>query len=655
MNLTRANQIARCIAAFLFILFIPTLQSAEQSSEPNTLVTMQYVLNGRSVLDMPLSHVFMCVSFPPGAFNILLKSENLLIARNTIDNILELESVIDESNQTNGLNPKVNKHLVDLFPMMHFDSIEAGGQTFNDVFITEVSREEVKFRDTNSRRYSWPVEMFPESIQKQLSLYSAKFETFIAEQQKRSDAIIKRSKGSVVLFNSETDFKGKLLSTPADNVSASEVSISNQDIDPEFNGIPLSEILASGIVAKSRSPIYELSGGDAAFCEAADSIILKYSEAGSFAGAEFERKVAFRNLAKDAYPAKVLGYVRPGFLLKALNWKNTDSAAVFFPKNIGGMRFGAIRWSDFSMTGDNSTRRWWNDAPQDPLSAIPNTNIHTKFTPYSLTANSLLFDPFDSSGAILSNTDSIMSRAWIVQPADQSDNDSFTRNGGVLSVVETRDGLFLGYLSEKTESRVGQITWEQAASTNNAPYKLKVDSKVNLQPGSSIFSLFDADTKSQKRVPSNNPQDFLIFPETYSEILHKGTWALKTSLAIPNDSGFEPLQELENQSTFQYEIQKRLERIKILFDTLDNDKIYLLVTLEYKIREMERRTSVNSGESITAKPWRKMKEQLTSSIALFGDGAATFTDGERIYRIAADTLNKPKLTIYSVDRNRLSR
>jgi len=100
---------------------------------------------------------------------------------------------------------------------------------------------------------------------------------------------------------------------------------------------------------------------------------------------------------------------------------------------------------------------------------------------------------------------------------------------------------------------------------------------------------------------------------------------------------------------------KKLDRIQIQFDALDNDKLRLLVISEYNIREVERKANANGGESIAAKPWRKKKEQLSSDVALSGDGSALFTDGEKVYRIAAGRMKKPELTIYSVEKNRLTR
>jgi len=579
--------------SILLILLATHLCTAQQA---NQLYMMEYKVSGRLAMDVKTySRDFPSptptttaqyylqsqgVSFSAGASANLIGIK--LLIKNTKPNILLVEKIIDASNKENGVLPGINKHFTDLYPQqnteltqnkstnnvqaisseaqgsgvgMHIDSIEVNNQIFKDVTITEVFPDHIRFKHTTGIA-SLPMTMLSESLQKQLSFDPAKLAAFQAEQQRKLDAAKQRAK------DNEDQLKAQKKETTIEPVPVAQSpvkpqAVSHMDTNPEFNGIPLSEIIASAIVATARSPIYELSGGDLPFCDAADRVSSKYSGAkNSSYEAYRERHDALQTLAKDAHPAKILGYVRPGFLLKALNWKSTDSASACFPKSIGGMRYGAVRWSDFSMTGDNSSRKWWNDATQDPLAAIPDTNINTRFKPYPLTAKTLLFDPFEASDAILSNTDNTMTAAWIVQSSDSSVSSKLTRNGGVLAVVETRDGLFLGYLSEKGESGLSQITWEQATSTKNAPFELKAEPAKDLKTGSSVFSLFDAATKTQKRVPSNNPQEFVVFPETYSELLHKGTWALKTSLAVPNDSGFEPLRELETQATFQFEIQK---------------------------------------------------------------------------------------------------
>jgi len=621
------------------------------------------------------------VGFPVGAGANLIGIK--LVIRNTKANILNSERLIDTINKAHGVHPGINKHFSDFHPAqtgvspqnastnnfkailskvegvgvgMNIDLIEINDQTFQDVVITEVYPDRIRFKHTTGVA-SLPMTQLSESLQKQLNYDPTKVEAFQAEQQTKLDAAKQRAKTNEE--QKKALYKETVEPAPIAQAPTEPKAISNQDINPEFNGVPLSEIIDDAIIATSRSPIYDISGGDSAFCEAADRINSRHTGAKTNSSSEAyqERRDALQRLAKDAHPAKILGYVRPGFLLKTLNWKSTDSASVFFPKSIGGARFGAVRWSDFSMLGANSSRNWWNQTSRDPLSAIPTSDTfrYSKFKPYPLTAKTLLFDPFEASDPILSNADNTMTAAWIVQSFDPSVNSKLIRNGGVLGVVETRDGLFLGYLSEKGESGLSQITWEQATTATNTPFALKAEPAKDLKTGSAVFTLFDADTRTQKRIPSNNPHEFILFPETYSEVLQKGAWALKTSLAVPIDSGFEPLRELETQSTFQFEIQKKLDRIQIQFDGLDSDKLRLLVVSEYNIREVERTTNANGGETISAKPWRKKKEQLTSDIALSGDGSALFTDGERIFQIAAGRMEKPELTIYKVEANRLSR
>jgi hypothetical protein len=444
---------------------------------------------------------------------------------------------------------------------------------------------------------------------------------------------------------------------PPSDSSARDANKSHQQFNPEYNGVPLSEIIGKAIIANIRAPIYDISGGDSSFCEAVDKIHEKYpDQSNATYDAYRERFEALQTIAKNAHPEKILGYVRPGFMFIAMNWKSTESAPVAFPKPIGGCRFGAVRWSDFSYTGKTTSRKWWNDSVQDPLSGIPEIDVNDSFfKEYSLTVKTQLFDPFEASDAILSNADNTMIKAWVVQSSDPSISNRFVRNGSFLSVVETRDGLFLGYLSEKGDSGLSQITWEQATSETNTPFELKKERTQDLKSGSKIFSLFDSAKRTRKRTPSNNPQEFVLFPETFSDVLQMGTWALTTSLAVPSDSGFEPLQELETQATFQFEIQKRLERIEIQFDSLDDDKLRLLVISEYRRREVERKRNANGGESVAAKPWRKLKEQLSTEVALSGDGSVLFTDGEAIFQISEGRMKKPVLNFFSVKKNRLYR
>jgi len=424
--------------------------------------------------------------------------------------------------------------------------------------------------------------------------------------------------------------------------------------DPVFNGLPLSAIFVNAVVATSRSPVYEISGGDTSLREAEDAVNAEYaSPLHQFLLRNYCYDIAsaFKKVSKDCHPGKTIGYVRPGFILASLEYKNNESAPVLFPKSIGGMRFGVIKWTDFSFAGSTGYRKWWNESGPDPLSDVSIVAC-PQFKPFMLTKNSRLLDPFSASEVILSNTEYTMSAAWMIHPANATKPAGFARNGGVLSVVETSDGLFLGYLTEKGITGLSALTWEQALSTNTAPFAIKPDpSKKELKTNTAIFSLFDADSRTQKRSPSSNPEDFLVFPEAYPEILQKGTWALKTSLTAPRGSGFEPIREFEAQTTLQYEVQRKLDRIQLQFDAMDKNSLSLLVISEFSTRDVERKVNATGGETIVAKPWRQKKEQASAYVGLSGDGAVRFTDGEKIYQIALGAMGKPQLTVFHIEKN----
>jgi hypothetical protein len=439
---------------------------------------------------------------------------------------------------------------------------------------------------------------------------------------------------TVVTANPAQDTSDKSIPKP----NTPPIVVSNQAVisnNPIFNGIPLSEILCNAVVATSRSPIYELSGGDQSFRDTLEHIKAKYTRSNDSYPAYLERLNALQALAKDALPGRLLGYLRPEFIVKSMNWQSTDSAPVLFPKTIGGMQFGAVHWSDFTT-----------------VKVVPH-DLNATFKPYPLTTKSLLFDPFDALDPILSNTESTMITAWII--SDKTGQNTIVCNGAILSVVETRDGLFLGYLGEKGESGMSAITWEQTTRTTHTPFTLKTVSSKDLKPSAVIFSLFDANARTQKRIPSDNPLDFVLFPENYGDVLQKGTWALKTSIAIPKDSGFSPVEEYETKTTFQLEIEKKLNWIRLQFDGLESDKLRLLVVSDYEFREVDRTRNANGGETINAKPWRQERQQLRADVSLLGDGSMRFTDGEKIYQIAIDRMKKPMLTVYTVEKNQLKR
>lgn len=544
---------------------------------------------------------------------------------------------------------------------MHFDELHVGSHTFMDVTITRISPDRIFFNH-DSGVASLPLVDLPEHLQKQFHFDPDRARKFQINQKEAASRIIQQREQENQIRQEkkqrqEREADIEIITNIHDSLQQgsenSEQSISQKN-NPEFNGIPLSEILSEAIISTSRSAIYSLSDdGHRQLCEAKDIIYSKFSKNNSSYDAYSERWKQFQKLGKQSFPEKVLGYVRPGLIFRELSWKHSDSAPIFFPKKIGGMQFGAVHWNDFLKIGSKSSKRWWNEGNNDSLSNIPDFPLDIKFNPYPLTTNTLLLDPFEATDPILSNTEKSMLNAWTIQSSTISTNKNLVLNEGVLSVVETPAGLFLGYLIEKGKSGLSEMTWEQTITTQNMPFILKVSSKKTLKSGAPIFSLFYAKERVQKRLPTNNILEFILPPETFLDILKKGPWALKTSLSVPNDSGFESLQELETQATYQFEIQKKLERIQVQFDAINTNKLRILIVSAFKIREVERNRNNSRSETTIAKPWRTKKEQLSSEIDLSADGSIQFTDGEQIYYLAQGLMKNPELIIYKIEKNQL--
>ncbi len=522
-----------------------------------------------------------------------------------------------------------------------FDELKAGDRTYQSVVVTAVFPDRISISHASGMA-NISFELLAPELQNQFG-----FDPDSAAEHRRTEALrmaaAESRKAAEIAAASE---RARRAREAAEAVTPTPTPVQQVgDPVPAYHGFPLSEILNDAVVATSRCPVYDLSGGDTAFREALNGVGFFDENAGADVATSGRpaRNESLRALAENAHPGKVMGHVRAGYILKHLRWKQHQSAPVALPKPLGGSMFGCVMWNDFAALGSKRWRKWWNDASEDLLSEVSNDEPIIP-EPYAPTGKTLLMDPFSATDIILSNTDGIMLKAWTLKGR--------ARNGLPLAVVETRDGLFLGGILEKDAFGTAQITWEQALGDKSQPYFLKVKSTKTLQPGSAVFSLYDRDSRTQKRVASSNPRDFLIFPESYAEILKKGAWSLKTNFLVPKGAGFEPLQEVATQSSFLSEIEKKLDRIQLAFDGIEKDRVRFLVTTDLEHREITRSIQKNGAESVTVKPWKNQKEILNAEMDLTSDGAVRFTDGELIYEITMGKFH-PELVVYSVEASAL--
>lgn len=513
-----------------------------------------------------------------------------------------------------------------------FEQLDTGDLHFSDVIVTAVFPDRIAINHSSGAA-TIPMENLPEDLQRQFHYDPDKAAQYKETAEEKRPLVARRDDGHQA---APVVARQSAASSP----SPAPVSV------PSFNGIPLRDILQDAVVAYARAPIYDIQGGDRAYREANDAIVAKYGTPSSSLDSSYqarqERYEAFKALGENSHAGRIIGYVRSGFLVKNVKWKHSDSAPVALPKPLGGIQFGCVRWGDFYAIGYDGTRKWWDDDTRDLLSHIPEKI--DSIEPCPLTEKSLLLDPFDAANAILANTEKEMLHAWLI---------SVEGPGGLpLAVVETKDGLFLGCLTEQDSRGLSSLTWEQVVADKSQPYFLKVKATKPLQQGMSIFSLFDGDSRARQKIASSNPQDFIISSDVFPAILQKGSWSLKTNFLIPRDSGFEPVTEVSTQASFQFEIEKKLNRVRLAFDAIDTTTARFLISSEFDRREVARSVAANGRETVEARPWKKQKEILNAELNLAADGAIRFTDGELIYQITKGKLS-PELVIYTVEKSNL--
>ena len=427
-----------------------------------------------------------------------------------------------------------------------------------------------------------------------------------------------------------------------------------------FNGFTISDILNTGVVAISRAPVYELQQID----EGLFNIVAQLKERDKDNNPNFSSKSLERSLyespsVQNPRPGALLGHVRSGFVLKNLNWRGDEYAAVVFPKDIGGFSIGCIKVSDFAQIGGSN---WWNNSS---IGMLQNFSPNKIGQPVETTKNTTLLSPFlpernSYHQKILSNSSLLIKGLWLINTTSNKIQIAESNITASQGIAETPAGLFLGYFFENDSStETSSITWEQVINKQQSKYNLKKEkSAIELKNGDIILTAFKQDRRSFQGLSFEDPNELIIGPSQYARLLTKGQYTLLGSLETPKTDGFELVREstddpkLSKSTGPQLEIQKQLESVQIKFNDLESSLLSVTVSKTYKKREVERiGGSLQYGFSYRTTPWKDIKENYAHEYNLGVDGALTITDGIKIYRIAEGFMKKPEMTIYSIAEN----
>ena len=424
-----------------------------------------------------------------------------------------------------------------------------------------------------------------------------------------------------------------------------------------FNGFSISDILNTGVVAISRAPVYELQQIDEGFFNTVSQLKEKNKGGSTNSGLKsLERALYESPSVQNPRPGMLLGHVRSGFVLKHLNSRQDEYAAVVFPKDIGGFSVGCVKVSDFAQIGGPN---WWNNSSTGMLQSFSPNNLGQ---PIESTKSTTLLSPFLPERnayhqKILSNASLLIKNLWLINAPSDKIQVSDSNITATQAIAETPAGLFLGYSFENDSStETASLTWEQVINKQKTRYVLKKEkSASDLKKGDIILTPFKKDRRSFQGLSFEDPNELIISPSQYARLLTKGQHALLGILEAPKVDGFELVKESDNESSSsmstgpQLEIQKQLDAVEIKFNDLDSSLLSVTVSKKYKKREVERLGgSLQYGYSYKTTPWKDIKEDYAHEYNLGVDGALTITDGVKIYRISEGFMKKPEMTIYSI-------
>lgn len=426
-----------------------------------------------------------------------------------------------------------------------------------------------------------------------------------------------------------------------------------------FNGFSISDILNTSVVAINRAPVYELQQIDGEIFNIIAQLKQTDSNTPNLSSKSLERVLYESPSVQNPRPGVLLGYVRSGFVLKHLNCREGEYAAVVFPKDIGGCSVGCVKISDFAQVGGVG---YWSNAPSGVLQNFSSPEIEQIV---ETTKNTTLLSPFlpernTYHQKILSNASSLIKNLWLINTASNKIQVVNSNITAIQGIAETPAGFFMGYFFENDSSmETSSITWEQLINKQKAKYKLKKEkSSIELRDDDIILTAFNKDRRSFQGLSFEDPNELIISPSQYARLLTKGTYALLGSLEIPKADGFELVKDSEaNPSSTksigpQLEIQKQLESVEIKFNDFDSSSLSVTVSKTYKKREVERLGgSSGYGFSYKTTPWKDFKENYAHEYNLGVDGALTLTDGVKIYRIAEGFMRKPEMSVYSIGEN----
>jgi hypothetical protein len=347
----------------------------------------------------------------------------------------------------------------------------------------------------------------------------------------------------------------------------------------------------------------------------------------------------FHELAKDPPVGRGFVSVPEGYVFANMNWMSLPQPAVELVRGIGTRSFAL---GDAGKLVGLSGSEWWNKyaGHKTPRLSVPSKLV--KKEPSKL---GVLYSIFNPEVPILGNTGGEILNLWVDGRSDEN---------GLLALVETSNGLFLGYYQEHAALGGGELTWEDAIRDKTKRFQLRRMSSQKIRQGERLLKLFDASARRILGAEFKEVGQLKLSARHYHAILERGVEAAVQDRVLPKGDGVQ-FPELGVAAT----TSPSFEKVVITDQVVAKLKDVLPQTYVFDVESQQRVIEIRKREaggrvSLQESNPKRQKQNEVIDISPDLDGGLRLTDGKVIYELKP-VLGGTELVVWEAEPNKLKR
>lgn len=347
----------------------------------------------------------------------------------------------------------------------------------------------------------------------------------------------------------------------------------------------------------------------------------------------------FDELAKDPPVGRGFVSVPEGYVFANMNWLSLPQPAVEFVRGIGGRSFAL---GDAGKLVGLSGSEWWNKYAGHKA---PRLNVPVALVKKEPSKLGVLYSIFNPEAPILGNTAGEILNLWVDEKANQN---------GLLALVETGNGLFLGYYQEHAALEESELTWEDAVSDKTNRFQLRKVRSEKVRLGEVLLKLFDASARRILGAEFKEVGQLKLSARHYRAILERGVEAAVQDRLLPKGDGVQ-----FPESGIETTISPSFERVIITDQILAKLKDVLPHAYVFDVESRKRVIEVRKRElggrvSLQESNPKRQKQTEVIDVSPDLDGGLRLTDGKVIYELKP-VLGGTELVVWEAEPNKLKR